>query len=100
MSRASGDAIPRSRPSAVKSPSSMATSRSRLLNADTGSIVIVIVVIAAPLHSWLEPDIDGRQAELGTTGHGSDLFRIVGHERPPGVHVTPRPPYPGIEEDP
>src|SRR4029077_7054132 len=56
MSRDSRDAIVRSRPSALNRPSSMATSTSRLLNADTGSIVIFIAV---PLPSWvpLWPDV-------------------------------------------
>src|SRR5262245_15003185 len=44
MSRDSRDAISRSSPSALNRPSSMATSTSRLLNADTGSIVIFIAV--------------------------------------------------------
>src|SRR4030095_16082147 len=46
MSRDSRDAIVRSSPSQLNRPSSMATSTSRLLNADTGSIVIFM---AAPL---------------------------------------------------
>src|SRR5215472_17549141 len=44
MSRDSRDAIRRSSPSALNNPSSMATKTSRLLNADTGSIVIVAFI--------------------------------------------------------
>src|SRR5204862_8272924 len=48
----------------------------------------------------LKPDIEGRQAELGATEHGADLFRIVGDVRSPGVHVPPRSLDRVVEEDP
>src|SRR5215467_6376491 len=56
MSRDSRDAIRKSSPSARNNPSSIATSTSRLLNADTGSIVIVIIAIpSAPGDGLLRP---------------------------------------------
>src|SRR5438093_253035 len=47
----------------------------------------------------LKPDIEGRQAELGATEHGGDLFRIVGDVGPHGVHVAPRALDRVVEED-
>src|SRR5438105_5778639 len=51
MSRASRGTIRRSSPSAANRPSSMATSTSRLLKAETGSIVIVSIAIVVLLVS-------------------------------------------------
>src|SRR5437867_371523 len=67
MSRDSRDAIRRSSPSALNRPSSMATSTSRLLNADTGSIIILI---AAP-----PPGLDHPV--------GLQLGQVFGAERQP-----------------
>src|SRR5881296_798506 len=81
MSRDSRDAIVRSSPSALNRPSSMATSTSRLLNADTGSIVIFIAV---PLPSWVPVGDPTRRItpswQIRTVLLRSALLRRLHHE--------------------
>src|SRR5207244_1065870 len=81
MSRDSRDAIVRSSPSVLNRPSSMATSTSRLLNADTGSIVIFIAV---PLPSWVPVGDPTRRItpswQISTVLLRSALLRRLHHE--------------------